>query len=405
MKIVALSVVRNEVDILEAFVRYHLEIVDHVIVADHRSIDGSAELLGELESEGLPLSLRPLSAPLLNRRQALTDLMWETAEALRPDLVLLLDADEFVARDGPEPVRTALESLTKTAPTAIPRRTYVPTLVDDQAEPNPIGRIVHRREPESRQRYKVAVPGRFAGDREYGLSTDGHRLVLWASRAEVAAVTEPGLYLAHYPVRSVEQLTAKLIGLCAGRVAGGGTVPETSLDERKLVVQLSLKGDPSPEWLRDVALSFDARHDVDGVPSLVQDPLEPVPGLRYTSVAGMSTLGLLAGTIEDVAEVMGATRATSPERTAATLVERIQALEDQLSRLEGGPDGPKPASETALPAPARRGKRARRDTLARSQRRVRALEAELEELRESKSWKLTAPLRSLGSLGRSSGKR
>ena len=73
------------------------------------------------------------------------------------------------------------------------------------------------------------------------------------------------------------------------------------------------------------------------------------------------------------------------------------ALEDRLSRLEGGSDL---RQQPGPPMPERRGKRSRRDPLAHSQRRIRELEAEIEELRESKSWKLTAPLRSLGSLGR-----
>jgi hypothetical protein len=394
VKIVALTVVRNELDILEAFVRYHLEVVDHMVIADHRSIDGSSELLRELEGEGLPLSVRPLTSPLFHQRQTMTEMMWEAAETMRPDLILMLDADEFVASDGPRPVRATLESLTDTAPTTIPWRTYVPTPDDDQSDPNPLTRIVHRRASEPRQKYKVAVPGRFAGDRDYGLSNGSHRLVLWGSRAEVAAVNVPGLFLAHYPVRTVEQLSAKLVGFWAGRVGRTDRPPKLNLNKRKIIAQLARKGDPSPEWLRDVALSYGTPYDVDGVPRLVRDPLEPVPAQRYPAVTGVSTLGILADTIEEVAQMMKADRAGSAERTVATVVERMEALEDRLSRLEAEPSPPVP--EQPVRAPAKPG---------RQERRVRALEAELEELRGSKTWKLTAPIRSLGSLGRSSGKR
>ncbi len=397
MKIAVLAAVRNEVDILEAFVRHHLELADHLVVAEHRSVDGSSELLRELAGEGLPLTIRPAEG------RTLTELMWETAEAMRPDLVLALDADELVAADGPTPARAALESLTDTAPAAIPRRTYVPT-PEDEADPSPVARIVHRRAFEPRRRYKVAVPGRFAGDREYGLSSGGNRLVLWGSRAEVAAVSAPGLFLAHYPVRSTEQLACRLVGLWAARVAGGDRPAELGLDTGKVVGRLSRKGDPGPEWLRDVALAYGAPYELDEAPALVRDPLGPVPAQRYPAAAGVSTLGILAGTIEEVTEAIRAGRAASAERTVATAVERLDALEARLSRLEGAPGGARPADEAA-PASGLRGKRARRDPLARAQHQVRALEAELEELRESKSWKLTAPIRSLGSLGRSSGKR
>jgi hypothetical protein len=404
VKIVALSVVRNEVDILEAFVRYHLEVVDQMVIVDHRSTDGSSELLCELEAERLPLTIRPLTPRHLNRRQTMTELMWATAEAIGPDLVLMLDADEFVASEA-KPVRGALESLTLTAPTAIPWRTYVPTPADDRSDPNPLTRIVHRRALEPRRRYKVAVPGRFARDREYGLSNGNHRLVIWGSRAEIAAVNVSGLFLAHYPVRTVEQLSAKVVAAWAGQVASVDRPPDLDLDTRKVVAGLARKGDPGLEWLRDVALSHGAGDEVDEAPGLVRDPLEPAPAQRYQVRAGVSTLGILADSIEEVAEVMKAERGTSTERTVATVVERIEALEGRLGRLEGEAppaavqDGEGPTDSP----PPRRSKRVRRDTLARAQRRVRALEGELEELRESKSWKLTAPIRSLGSLGR--GKR
>jgi hypothetical protein len=407
VKIVALSVVRNEVDILEAFVRYHLEVVDHMVIVDHRGTDGSSELLRELEAEGLPLTIRPLTPRHVDRRRTATELMWATAEAIEPDLVLLLDADEFVASEA-KPVRGALESLTLTAPTAIPWRTYVPTPDDDLSDPNPLTRIVHRRAFEPRRRYKVAVPGRLARDREYGLSNGSQRLVLWGSRAEVAAVTVPGLFLAHYPVRTVEQLSAKVVAAWAGQVATVDRPPDPDLDTRKVVAGLARKGDPGPEWLRDVALSHGAGDGVDEAPGLVRDPLELAPAQRYRVRAGASTLGILADSIEEVAEVMKAERGTSAERTVATVVERIDALEGRLGRLEGETPPPAAVQDGERPTdgpPPRRSKRVRRDTLARAQRRVRALEGELEELRESKSWKLTAPLRRLGSLGRSSSGR
>lgn len=57
MKIVAVSMARNEADIIEAFVRYHCRIFDAIVIVDHASIDGTSEILDALRSEGLPLYL------------------------------------------------------------------------------------------------------------------------------------------------------------------------------------------------------------------------------------------------------------------------------------------------------------------------------------------------------------
>ena len=37
--------VRNEADILEAFVRHNLTVLDRMLVVDHGSMDGTAEML------------------------------------------------------------------------------------------------------------------------------------------------------------------------------------------------------------------------------------------------------------------------------------------------------------------------------------------------------------------------
>jgi len=48
MRLVAVSIVKNEADIIEPFVRHTLAWVDHHLVFDHDSTDGTREILGAL---------------------------------------------------------------------------------------------------------------------------------------------------------------------------------------------------------------------------------------------------------------------------------------------------------------------------------------------------------------------
>lgn len=57
MRLVAVSAVKNEADIIEAFVRHTRACVDPRPVFDHDSIDGTREILRARPVEGLPLTL------------------------------------------------------------------------------------------------------------------------------------------------------------------------------------------------------------------------------------------------------------------------------------------------------------------------------------------------------------
>src|SRR4051812_18066628 len=96
MRVTAISMVRNEADVIEAFVRHHAEIVDELVVVDHRSVDGTDETLRALVAEGLPLRVRAEDSPVQRQNVVMTDLM-RTAAADGADWVLPLDADEFLA--------------------------------------------------------------------------------------------------------------------------------------------------------------------------------------------------------------------------------------------------------------------------------------------------------------------
>ena len=56
-KLVGLSMVRNESDVIETFVRHNLTLLDELHIIDHNSSDNTREILTLLKEEGLPLHI------------------------------------------------------------------------------------------------------------------------------------------------------------------------------------------------------------------------------------------------------------------------------------------------------------------------------------------------------------
>src|SRR3954470_8878543 len=87
--------VRNEADVVEAFVRHHASRLDALYVVDHRSEDGTREILAALAGEGLRITVAH-DEHVAQRQSAIITALARRAFAEGADAVLPLDADEFV---------------------------------------------------------------------------------------------------------------------------------------------------------------------------------------------------------------------------------------------------------------------------------------------------------------------
>jgi GT2 family glycosyltransferase len=109
MGVIAVSVVRDEVDVIATTVRQLVgEGVEQVIVADNRSTDGTAALLEQLVTDGLPLSVLPDDDPGHRQGDKITALAHEAARR-GADWVLPFDADELWY--SPLPGRTIADAV------------------------------------------------------------------------------------------------------------------------------------------------------------------------------------------------------------------------------------------------------------------------------------------------------
>jgi len=231
LRLIGIAVVGNEADIVEAFVRDNLEYVDHMLIAEHNTVDGTREILAALVEEGLPLTVRRIETPAFQQGVMTNALLKEAVERFDPDWIFPLDADEFLDARNRETLEAELAELG-------PRHgrlrwlQHVPTTLDDTAEEHPARRIRHRYDHPSPDPavnpwvWKLMLNGRLIRpylDR-YALGVGSH-LVSFKGSGEPASQPIRALrhaVLRHYPIRSFEQLSLKMgLGMLQRRLAGG----------------------------------------------------------------------------------------------------------------------------------------------------------------------------------------
>src|SRR5689334_11600069 len=95
MRIVAVSRILDEADIIEAFIRHTADIVDHHIVLDNGSRDGTLEILKNLSQEGLNLSIYSTPSICFSERNLNNWLFRQAVDNHNADWIACLDGDEF----------------------------------------------------------------------------------------------------------------------------------------------------------------------------------------------------------------------------------------------------------------------------------------------------------------------
>ncbi len=208
MKLIAVTRIRNDDDIVESFVQHHSRIVDQHIFLDNGSFGNTVDILTQMKDDGYRISAFRSATPVFAETLQNTFLLHRAAE-LGADWVMFLDCDEFVdERYLGTSLRAHLAAVPQTA-LCVPAtlRNYLPTDHDDEAEPV-VPRRIRRRDPKPVDLPKVIVRG--ALGRLSAVVERGNHAVTLDGRP-VPMRADPRLILAHYPARTGWQMLAKAV--------------------------------------------------------------------------------------------------------------------------------------------------------------------------------------------------
>lgn len=311
MRVVAISRILDEADIVEAFLRHTAAYVDHHVIMDNGSRDGTLEIVRALNDEGLNLTVFQNVSVSTNERQFNTFMYHHAATELRADWVLCLDADEFIDDRAVEGgLAAALERTMNQTPDLLCLQLryfdYVPDADPAADEPVVPLRLRRRRKQANRFRkifVRAAIP-------EAVVNNGNHTVTLHGT--SLPGQPLPGLNLAHYPRRSPYQMAAKgAKGWAKVQATGSSEVARGTNRHYRLLF----------EGLRDApqAQLLDARPLPVDDPTLVTDPIDYRGGpLRYTAAVDerMRAIRGMMGYLDDLTTRYGQLLEACPEARA-----------------------------------------------------------------------------------------
>ncbi len=332
-RIISLSMVKNEQDVIEPFIRHNAGLVDCMVILDNASVDATRRIALDCARELGTVVIADSAEFGYTQAERMTRLLHGCQSAFFADFVLLLDADEFLAAADRAALEAALEHIPLGGVGHLPWRTFVlaPGEAARAAEDPP--RSIRRRRAAELPQFRKAVLRLDGAHRPDLLVEQGNHDVSGASGGKLPAVDLDELPLLHFPVRSRGQLAAKgVVGWMAylarnpaarrenqgfqwrdafDEVAGGGPPrDEAALCESSM---LYAQDRPLPDWPAETveaapAFGYSRRHS-DGsfgdplaiVARSWERSLSPPPPLRFERPPGVIPAPGVAATAFDAA--------------------------------------------------------------------------------------------------------
>ncbi|TNE95219.1 MAG: glycosyltransferase family 2 protein [Gammaproteobacteria bacterium] len=277
-KIAAVSMVKNECDIIEWFIKLNARFVDHFFIIDHLSSDDTRSIIERLRSEGYAITCLSLEQLAFDQSAVMTRQIREVAIANQFDYIIPLDADEFVDFTERSSFNDYLKS--KISPVQLGVMewlTFCPVADDFYNSDNPLYEIFFPREFEPAYFTKVILGNEFA--KQCVIATGNHSA---KNKRYKNAKVKLDIKLHHVPVRSSQQVVRKvLLGDYSSRLnvkrkkGDGYHWTDMACEIRANNYQLS------PQKLLDFALQY-------SVPKDKQVPLGLNKDGPRIGVAGMS---------------------------------------------------------------------------------------------------------------------
>lgn len=261
-KIAVISMVKNEQDIIESFVRHCLSFADRILLCDHMSSDKTSAILSRLQDEGLPVLLYQEDNPAHIQAEVMTRLMHEAAEDEDIAWVIPLDADEFLLPvESGHTVKEAVHQLEPGDVYQVPWRIY--GLQEPHAEEDVF--LLSRsllEAPQDELGYKILLSGEVARKKEVEISEGNHHVLrrqIDGSSVFLSPVGQAQVRIAHFCWRTPEQYAAKVAVGWPNIVAKYSQYTNSGGHYKNLWQQLREQGMPEmsdilPEGMKPVTL-------------------------------------------------------------------------------------------------------------------------------------------------------
>ena len=210
--------VKDESDIIESFCRYNLTYCDGMMIYDNGSFDNTKEIIQNMMDEGLPIYWAHDALEKYPGRQLRVAMSMIAFDEHSADLIVPLDADEFLCHvDGINP-RKALEAMCENIEYHALWRTYVYEKEPDISLGFMPNNFTHYRNPvmespEKYDRHKKVIVSRYLLTEKQARFIEGAHFLVYPDEHRNTGNIELNdkIVFAHFPIRSKSHIMRKVI--------------------------------------------------------------------------------------------------------------------------------------------------------------------------------------------------
>lgn len=296
-RVIGLTVVRNEQDIIEPMVRHNAGLLDVLILLDNGSVDATRAIALALARELGNVVVTDSAKFGHTQSKRMSRLLNAAQSAYFADFIVFLDADEFIGATSRTAFHTALA---KVPPGGYGEMAWCNYVLPDgiSAEDPPLS-MGHRLAATTPVITKIVL--RLDGRFHPGLVVEPGSHLVTRSGQVLPSVILPDLPVWHYPVRGCAQLSAKALVGWIACLAANPRVGETLLARHWHHMYRRIVDGPGlqPADLRALSLHYGDSSLVLGLPQppdplVVHDPAPIDYVRRHSTGASLDPLVLLA---------------------------------------------------------------------------------------------------------------
>lgn len=206
MKIVSITMVKNEADIIELFVRGNLMYLSEMYIVDHQSDDKTLNILKSLKAEGLPIKIFKYNSYAYDQGAIFTEVLNKLRNDNSIDYAMFLDADQIIQGPSIEDFKNEISN-----PDFVAYGIYEMNYVIKESEVNstmPIDQKIRYRVNTLLTFPKIIINLNAFRNVNLSVLEGGHEVLIENNPVYLKNISN--LYLAHLNLRSYGQIISKI---------------------------------------------------------------------------------------------------------------------------------------------------------------------------------------------------
>lgn len=301
MKIVSFTMVNNEAEIIESFVRYNYNFVDQMVIIDNGCTDNTIEIINRLKrEEDYKIDVYDESLEVYDQFRLDNKYLKKILAEYNADIILPLDADEFIS--GEDNPRKILENLSLDSIYYVNWKWYVLTGDEDYSENFIPRRVMYHLKKRAWNLSdgtlvtKVIIPAKYFKDNKLTL-TMGHHDIFGSNHINKKRLKN--MWIAHYRAVSSKQIVSKTSTYVIRDIATMSNNIETAQRTNQLYDIKYNNGDVD-SIARDVSYGG-YEGEIEYEPLDLKFCSENTSNIRYNSLSNESMSDLLMRTGQEMA--------------------------------------------------------------------------------------------------------